>query len=434
MAIKELKLDNGLTILIEDIKDIYSAHIKLVVKAGGYNEDHILFNEGISHFLEHCMFHSNEQFTTEKELHNYTDSIGASLNAYTTHHETGYTISCMKDNIIDALTVLKHIVLNPILDNFDIEKERHIILEEYNSYMNDPNNEHTINTLRHLLQDTIYTNNIIGTTDSIYDITLEDLKKYYNTYYHPSNMILSIVGNISNIDTLFENINNLFNCMDIEIETAPEIPKLLPTHLNIEKYNHVTLDSLEMSSLISYIIPIFNMTKNDRTLLTFISYLLTNSGMNSICMNELRSKNKLIYGISSQFHLLQDIKYDTGLMVIETESSVKHVKDIIEKLDNCLDVLLIECLEDETYFNNIKTIMKSKMIYSLEIPKNRLNILINNKKHFGEVDYSIDKKIEMIDKISKEDVLYFIDKFKINSSNKYLYLTEPEDLCKLYYM
>lgn len=151
---------------------------------------------GIAHFLEHKLF--------EEEEGNVFDRFakwGASVNAFTSYSQTSYLFSTT-ENWQDCLTTLIEFVNSPHLTAENVEKEKGIIEQELRMYEDHPN--HRIHTL---LLESLYQENPVrldigGTVDSVYRITVEDLMTCYDTFYQPSNMALSVVGNVDPQETL----------------------------------------------------------------------------------------------------------------------------------------------------------------------------------------------------------------------------------------
>ena len=146
--------------------------------------------DGVAHYLEHKMF---EQENGVDSLYKLM-SLGLDANAYTTNDHTAYLFSGT-NNFYEGLDELMDYVQHPYFTDENVEKERGIIGQEIGRYDDEPAWKIYVN-----LMDCLYKNNpvkldIAGTVESISHITKETLYDCYNTFYHPSNMIMCISGN-----------------------------------------------------------------------------------------------------------------------------------------------------------------------------------------------------------------------------------------------
>ncbi len=146
--------------------------------------------DGIAHFLEHKLFESEDQPVFDRFA-----ELGASANAYTSYTVTSYLFSCT-DLFPQALATLLDFVQKPYLTDENVEKEKGIIEQELQMYADSPSRRVYTNLLRALYHDNPVRIEIGGTVESIYKITKDDLYLCYNTFYHPANMALFVIGDV----------------------------------------------------------------------------------------------------------------------------------------------------------------------------------------------------------------------------------------------
>src|SRR5699024_6543886 len=146
--------------------------------------------EGIAHFLEHKLFEEPELNIFEK----FSD-IGGSVNAFTSFNQTSYLFETI-DNFYENLELLIKFVQSPYLTDKNVEKEKGIISQEIRMYEDDPGWKVYFNLLEAMYSSNPVRIDIAGTIDSITNINKKLLYKAYNTFYHPSNMILFVVGDL----------------------------------------------------------------------------------------------------------------------------------------------------------------------------------------------------------------------------------------------
>ena len=144
--------------------------------------------DGVAHFLEHKLF--------EDERGNVFDrfaTLGASANAFTSFNQTSYLFSCTA-NFEESLTELLNFVQEPYFTEDTVQKEQGIIGQEIKMYEDHPHWQVFFNLLAGLYQKHPVRNDIAGTVESIAQITPDLLYRCYNTFYHPSNMAVFVIG------------------------------------------------------------------------------------------------------------------------------------------------------------------------------------------------------------------------------------------------
>lgn len=192
------KLENGMKVIIIPKKETSKKYIIWGTKFGSIDNHfiepttgkEITVPDGVAHYLEHKMF---EQENGVDSLYKLM-ALGLDANAYTTNDHTAYLFAGT-ENFYEGLDEIMDYVQHPYFTDENVEKERTIIGQEIGRYDDEPSWKLYVNTM-----DCLYKNNpikldIAGTVESISHITKETLYSCYNTFYHPSNMIMCIVGN-----------------------------------------------------------------------------------------------------------------------------------------------------------------------------------------------------------------------------------------------
>ncbi len=204
-TIYEHTLDNGLTIFICKMPEFEKKLAFFQTKYGSLNNEFIPINKkdfkkfplGIAHFLEHKLFESKDKNNIFEDFQKDT----AYVNAATSYDATYYFFDC-NENFNSNLKRLIDMVQSPYFTDENVEKEKGIIGQEIDMYQNDPDQT---------IYDKLYYNafvndpikyDIAGTKKDIKCITKEDLYECYNTFYHPCNMFLTIVGNVDEKEVL----------------------------------------------------------------------------------------------------------------------------------------------------------------------------------------------------------------------------------------
>lgn len=188
--------DNGLKVYLLKKDGYQKSYGIFATKFGSCNNEFIVDNkvhkviDGAAHFLEHKMF--------EKQDYDIMDVFNkqhASGNAFTSFDKTAYLFSA-SDYAEQNVETLLNFVQNLELSKQSVEKEKPIIAAEINMYDDDVEWQSFFGSLQSLYVNNSVKIDIAGTIDTIQQITKEDLAEYYDYFYHPSNMILFVCGNI----------------------------------------------------------------------------------------------------------------------------------------------------------------------------------------------------------------------------------------------
>lgn len=196
-------LDNGLTVFILPKREFHKTYGLFSTNYGSIDNEFAYSGgkqkkvpDGIAHFLEHKMFEKKEG-----DIFQEFGRLGASANAFTSFTKTSYLFSAT-DHIKDNLLTLLDFVQAPYFTPETVEKEKGIIAQEIQMYQDNPDWQLFFGLLQNLYPKHPLHIDIAGTVDSIDKITADDLYECYQTFYHPSNMILFVVGNIDPQETM----------------------------------------------------------------------------------------------------------------------------------------------------------------------------------------------------------------------------------------
>lgn len=210
-----------------------------------YEDQETSVPDGIAHFLEHKLFEQKDGSVMDKY-----SMTGANPNAYTSFTHTVYLFSCT-DKFDENFDMLLDYVQNPYITEESVEKEKGIIAQEIRMYDDDPNWRAFFNLLGAFYKEHPVRIDIAGTVESISKINKSNLMKCYDTFYHPSNMVIVVVGDVDPEKTLKKVAQGIKTT-----EHKPEIKRIFPKdHKGINK------DYVEQSLSVS--IPIFQMGFKD---------------------------------------------------------------------------------------------------------------------------------------------------------------------------
>ncbi|HEY5713798.1 MAG TPA: pitrilysin family protein [Candidatus Gracilibacteria bacterium] len=190
---------NQLRLQVVHIPGSTSVTTMILAKAGSRHE-HIK-NSGISHFLEHMFFKGAAKYKTPKEVSQAVDRFGGHFNAFTGKEYAGYYVKCGAPFLDRSLDVLSDMLLHSTFPEVELEKERGVIIEEMAMYKDAPMYQIGWEFEKLLFGDQPLGRDQIGSKKNVRAFSRDDLKRYKETYYQPSNMVITLAGNVGE-DTL----------------------------------------------------------------------------------------------------------------------------------------------------------------------------------------------------------------------------------------
>ena len=185
-------LGNGVRLLLAPLRDAPSTAVFVAVAAGSRYEEPPA--AGIAHFAEHMFFTGTERRPTARHLSAEIDGIGGEFNAFTGKELTAYYVKCAAESSAIALDVLADMVLASRFDAEEIEREKGVIVEEINMYLDQPRSR-----VDELYDATRYAGTplarpIIGFKETVRAATRETFMDYLDTWYRPERLVIGLAG------------------------------------------------------------------------------------------------------------------------------------------------------------------------------------------------------------------------------------------------
>lgn len=386
-------LDNGLTIVGEEIPYLKSITLGVWVNAGSRIESEKL--SGISHFIEHMLFKGTKN-RTSKEIASTIDNLGGQINAFTSKECTCYYVKLLDEHIDIGLDILSDMFLNPLFDKEDIEKERQVILEELKMYEDSPED-----LVYDLLMEGVYKTdalggNIIGTKESLDNMNREIISDYFKKYYVASNSVISISGNfkfeeiVKLIEEKFKNLNK--GDVNIEITTPEFHPCFIAKNKDTEQVNlAISLKAIPLED------------REDAYALSIINNIFGGS-ISSRLFQNIRENKGLVYSIYSAPSLYRK-SGELGIYASMSNENLKKVYNLLlEEIDNIRENHLTE-----EEIRESKEQLKGSYILGLESTSSRMMSIGKSMLLTKKVKDPNDI-IESINNIEKARIDLIIDK------------------------
>ena len=346
---------------------------------------------GISHMLEHMVFKGTPT-RTPKDLALALETLGGSLDAYTSREHTSYQAHCLDEHVGVAADVLADLVFRPLLRQSDLDLEKNVVLEEISTVEDTPDD--LIFELHNelLWGDHPYGYSILGTRESVKALTADDMKALHSTAYHPDQMVVAAAGSIEH-DELLEHLtragwaNVAAGGRPRLARTAP--PALPPVSEHFERdtaQTHVVIGSRAMSH-------------NDprRYAMTLIGTLL-GGGMSSRLFQRIREELGLAYAV----HTFQSFHADTGVHGVYVGTMPENARPAMDAINEELARISREGLSEEELAAG-KNQARGQITLSLETPASRM-YRAAGAELYEEPYLGLDEVLAKIDAIDGEVV------------------------------
>ena len=316
-------MDNGLHVLTSSMPHTRSVSVGIFVGAGSrYEPDEIA---GVSHFLEHILFKGTKSWPTARDVSEAIEGVGGVMNASTDREMTVYWCKVARPHFDRALSVLVDMMLNPLLDPVEIDKEREVVLEELRMI-----NDYPTNRVDLLIDETLWPDqpmgrDVGGSQESVTGLTREHILDYVRQQYTPGNAVVSVAGDISH-DEVIDLLNGTLRSW------KPATPMQWQPVQDGQTSPRVRVEQRKTDQAHLVVgLPSLPMGHPDRYALGLMNVIL-GEGMSSRLFLELREKQGLAYDVHSSLNLFRDCGSLTVYCGVEPRKSARAISAILEQL------------------------------------------------------------------------------------------------------
>lgn len=390
MAEYELfELSNKIRVVHKQVSNTKIAHCALMLDVGSRDEKE--HEQGLAHFWEHMVFKGTKK---RKAFHiiNRLESLGGELNAYTTKEKICFYTSVLDNHLSKSVELLADITFDSIFPEAQIDKERHVILEEMAMYQDNPEDAIQDELDALVFEGHQFGNNILGTQESVKNFQKQDFDQFLNDNIDTSRIVFSSIGNYS-MKTLLRVINKYLSPID-QKQIAQNRLVIAPNRpVKIEKYkdlnqSHVGLGTRAYPIRSDHRVPFF-----------VLNNLLGGQNMNSRLNLELREKHGLVYHVESNYQSYTDTGMFSIFYATEPNKMMKSFELIKRVIDRMKDVPL-----GEKQLKSAKEQIKGQLAMSEENNQNYMLMMAKSILDYGKID-TLESVFAKIDKISSSDII-----------------------------
>ena len=380
-------LSNGIRLVHRYTPSIVS-HCGLTIGVGSRDEK--LSENGTAHFVEHCLFKGTERRKAFRIL-DCIDGVGGELNAFTTKEETcvyGLYLEQYHERFLDLLA---DIVFHSTFPSQAIEKEKEVILDEINSYLDTPS-EQIFDDFEQL----VFGNRglgrlILGTPNKVKAMTQEKLQDFVKRHYTTDNMVVSTITSMpaDKWFALCEKYLGKEPASKRQIKRTTS-SKYLPSNLILDR------DTYQSHMIIGN--RAYSYRNPKKVAFSLLNNILGSGAMNSYLNMHIREKYGFTYSIESSYTAY----YDSGVFSIYASTDKKHAKRTLELIKSELENLIAKPINSRS-LSRFKNQFIAQLVVNADQNQNEMLAMGKILLNFGKIT-PLKEVCQQVEQISPEQI------------------------------
>lgn len=389
------KLDNGQTVVVQEVKNNPIVTIDTWIKTGSIDEEDS--NNGVAHFLEHLFFKGTKTHEPG-EFDKILETKGAITNAATSKDFTHYYITIPSKDFDLAMDLHGDMILHPLIPRKEMEKERKVVLEEISKDLNSPTKIMQDNLNSMLYTTHPYKRKVIGRSDVIETITRDQVLSFYNKNYSPSNMVTVIIGDVD-ANHAIEKTKEAFNA-EYKKQTKTIYTKEAPLTKQQKKVEYLDTES-------GYMVIGFRGTPIDDKDSYALDVLATilGDGRSSVLNQVLKEKKRIAFSVDAGNSTFRD----DGIFYISANYEPSKCKIVQDTIFNEIEKIQKNGVTDDQ-LKLAKNIIERSTYYSRESITNIATEIGYTMALTNDIKF-YDTYLDNIKNVSKEEVKKVAEKY-----------------------
>jgi len=387
-AVQITQLSNGVRVVTETVPYVRSASVGIYVGIGSRDEDERI--AGISHFIEHMLFKG----TATRTAHQIADTIesrGGHLNAWTDKETTTFQARVLAEDTALAIDVLTDMLLHSLLDPEEMTREKSVVLEEIKMYEDSPED-----LVHEVFEQSLWKTHplgrpIIGTSDTVSNLTREDLAAYMASRYLPDRIVVAAAGNLDHAEIVAQVEQSMGSL---------EGKATLPVHRSAKPSGKSKQVRKRETEQVNFCLGSRGYSKQNpsRYAVSILSSLL-GGNMSSRLFQEIREKRGLAYNIGSYSRYYRD----AGVFCIYGGTSLATYEQVIELTrKETTSVRKTGFTADE--LAKASTQVRGALVLGLEGMSSRMNRYGESLLAHGRV-IPVEEVLAMYDKVTNDSII-----------------------------
>ena len=374
MTVSRTTLPSGLRIVTEEVSTVRSVAFGIWANVGSRDESPSV--AGASHFLEHLLFKGTTS-RSALDISAAIDAVGGEMNAF-----TGKEYTCFYARVIDSdFSIAAEVICDMIKDSLvrseDVDSERTVVLEEIAMRDDDPSD-----LVHDLFAETLYGDTpvgrpILGTVDSITNMSRKQVNDYYKKKYLPENLVIAVAGNI-NHERVVERVSKLLGeFLDSSAKPAALRPTTKIRAKGKGEIGLIYRKSEQANILLGF--PSIDRSDERRFALSVLTSAL-GGGMSSRLFQEVREKRGLAYSVYASMQQFAG----SGILSLYAGCNPDKATEVTSIFRQVLSDLITSGLSDEE-LERAKGQVAGSMVLGQEDTGSRMVRIGKSELVYGEI-------------------------------------------------
>ena len=387
-------LPSGLRIVTEEVNSVRSAAVGIWASVGSRDESNSVM--GASHFLEHLLFKGTKT-RSALEISSSIEAVGGEMNAFTSQEYTCFYARVIDTDLPLAVDVISDLITSSTFTKADVDSERTVVLSEISVRDDDPSDYIHELFLETMYGDTPLGRSILGTVDSINNMSRTSLFNYYKKHYRPAELVVSVAGNVKHkqVVKMVEAALSRDNFLDVPAQSS-DLRSTTPVKTpGLGKVG--IIDRKTEQAHILYGFPGIARTDKRRFAMSILASAI-GGGMSSRLFQEIREKRGLAYttyAYPQQFAGTGTIAFYAGCRTEKAEEVIALMREVAEQV-------AAHGLTDEE-ISRAKGAVTGSLVLGQEDTGSRMTRIGKSELVYGEI-MSFDEILRAVRSVTAEEV------------------------------
>lgn len=412
---EKFTLANGLTIYLMEQHEVPIINVSAILPAGAIYDG---TKSGLASLTASGLQYGTKNYSKTK-IEQELDFIGASLNTYASKESAGLTSKFASKDVDKVLPILKEILIDPIFDKEEFEKERKRVLTSLEQAKQSPRNVIGSYWDKFIYGNHVYGNPLTGSPETVSKFSIDDLKAFYTSNYSPKGSAIAIVGDFSSKE-MKTRLGSLFGSWK---QNGTAQKNLAAQNVPLASSTRVLLVNKEDARETTFLIGGLGIRRNNPD---FVAIEVVNTvfggRFTSWLNDELRVNSGLTYGANSRFTPLKN----SGTFAISTFTANKTTAATIDKALQVLDSLHKNGIDEKT-LTSAKNYVKGQFPPRYET-SGQLAGLLTQMFWYGFNESYINNFQNNVDGLTVAKSREIIDKYFPKNKLQFLLIGKSEDI------
>ena len=375
-----------MTVVTESVPGVRSVAIGCWVDTGSRDERP---NEaGAAHFLEHLLFKGSERLSA-RDISETFDAIGAQSNAFTSKEYTCFWARMLDSELGTGLELLAEMLQRPAFRPGEIDSERRVVIEEINMNEDDPSDVAVETFVRTVFLGHPLGLPVLGTRDSIGDISRDDIDGYWRRRYGSGTVVVAVAGNTEH-GRVVDLVEEFFGSWEAEDGSHDLAPPTIESRVQVVRRDTEQIHLVYGGESIT--------RTDDSRLADAVLHHILGGGMSSRLFQKIREERGLAYAVHSF-----SIRFaETGTWGVYVGTTPATAHTVMEILTEEIERMMSEGVT-EAELERSKGHMRGALALSMEDTNTRM-IRLGRNQVFGLPHLSLDERLARIESITRSDI------------------------------